>query len=302
MRRWRARRSPGFWAGLSVLVVLVLLAGAAGLQLWRTLEADPESWHLGIGTFGLIAGLVGCLALAALLIYWLGSAWSMSYSLDRNAVFISWLGNRYVIPLDRIESVDFGVDGARLSWFGLRPFGYRRGEGQLADGRPLSLFITAPLQRALVIYTADAAYALSPVAEREFIQEIEQHRGLGVVQPRTPGIERSRHFNYGFWLDSTVLKLIFSAFTLNLLLWAVLTWRYEHLPDLLVLRLDAVGGHLQPKHQLLLLPLGAFGLLLFNLFLGLRLYLRERGAVLLLQSTSIIVHVVVLAALLNLVR
>src|SRR5262245_56069179 len=106
MRRWRPQPSSGRW--IALLLVLAALAGAAtlGVRLALALSGAPQGWPISLGMYWQIVGFVILLLLAAALAYRAIAAFTLSYELDRNGLYITWLGNRAVVPLDQIQNVD----------------------------------------------------------------------------------------------------------------------------------------------------------------------------------------------------
>jgi len=304
MRRWRPQPSPGRWIGL--LLMLAALAGAAalGVRLAQALSGSPQSWQITLGLYWQIVGLLVLLLLAGALAYRTLAAFTLSYELDRNGLYIIWLGNRAVVPLDQIQSVDLGVTPARMPWRLVQGIGYYWGQGYTAEGKRLHLFATQPPERCLLINTRDAAYAISPEGHNAFVQDLEQRRNLGATQTLTPSFEPSRMFLYSFWNDSTVRGLLLVAFVLNLLVLGVLMARYSALAPVLRMRFDPAGqvADLRPRHQILFLPLAAFGLTLLNIALGLLVYQRQQLGARLLQGASLIVQILFGIAMLTIIR
>jgi hypothetical protein len=201
------------------------------------------------------------------------------------------------VPLDRVTSIDAGV-AAALPYGPAQAVGSYWGRGRAAAG-DVHLFATRPPAQSLVIYTTDAAYAISPADPEVFVQELEQRRNLGAAKPLAPTVEPSRMFLYAFWNDPTVRWLMLLALGLNLAALALLAARYPALAPLVEMRFDATGAvaELRPRHQALFLPLAAFGLSLLNTALGLALYRREQLGARLLQGASVIVQMLFVVAL-----
>src|SRR5258705_2198907 len=118
MRRWRPQPSSGRW--IALLIMLAALAGAAalGLRLTQVLSGPPEGWPISFGLYWQIVGFLVLVLLAGALAYRGLAAFTLSYKLDRNGLYIIWLGNRAVVPLDQIQSVDLVVVPTRMP---LRP-------------------------------------------------------------------------------------------------------------------------------------------------------------------------------------
>ena len=280
-------------AGIGVLVARVAAA----------LAGPPEAWRIDLMLYGQVLGVLGLLALAGALAYRVAGAFTLGYELDRNGLYILWLGNRAVVPLDQIHSVDIGV-AARLRWWLVQSIGYYWGQGRTDEGQVLHLFATQPPERCLVIYTADAAYAISPADHEAFVQDLEQRRNLGATKPLAPAIEPSRIFLYAFWNDRLVRALLLLAVALNLALLALLAARYPQLAPQVEMRFNAAGqvAELRPRHQVLFLPLAAFGLTLLNTSIGLACYRRLQLGARLLQGASVLVQALFGVAVLTIIR
>lgn len=286
--------------------MLAALAGAAalGLRLSQSLSGPPEDWPVTLELYWQIVGLLVLLLLAGALAYRALAAWTLSYELDRNGLYILWLGNRAVVPLDQIQSVDLGA-AAHLPWRLVQGIGYYWGQGRTADGKRLHLFASQPPERCLLINARDEVYAISPEGHDAFVQDLEQRRNLGATQVLTPSFEPSRMFLYSFWNDSTVRGLLLAAFVLNLVVLGVLMTRYSALAPVLRMRFDPAGqqvADLRPRHQILFLPLAAFGLTLLNIGLGLLVYRRQQLGARLLQGASLIVQILFGIAILTIIR
>jgi hypothetical protein len=278
---------------------------ALGLRLAQALSGPPEGWPVTLELYWQIVGLLLLLLLAGALAYRALAAFTLSYELDRNGLYIIWLGNRAVVPLDQIQSIDLGVIPTRMPWRWVQGIGYYWGQGRTADGKRLHLFATRPPERCLLIHVRDEVYAISPEGHDAFVQDLEQRRNLGATQTLTPSFEPSRMFLYSFWNDSTVRGLLLAAFVLNLLVLGVLMARYSALAPVLRMRFDPAGqvaADLRPRHQILFLPLAAFGLTLLNIALGILVYQRQQLGARLLQGASLIVQILFGIAMLTIIR
>jgi hypothetical protein len=304
MRRWNSQPSIGRWIAIALLIIVLLVCGLVGARLAQAFNGPPETWEIDLTVYGLVVGLIGLLLLAGTLAYRAASAFTLAYELDRNGLYIVWLGNRAVVPLERIQSVDLGVLPARMPWRIVQGVGYYGGQGRTADGRRLHVFSTQPLARALVIYTPEDAYAISPADHEAFVQDLEQRRNLGATKPLAAAFEPGRMFLYDFWNDSTVRVLLLVVFALNLLALGVLAARYPLLEPMIRMRFDAAGqvSDLRPRHQVLFLPLAAFGLSLFNLVAGLLIYRSQQVGARLLQGASVVAQLLFGIAAITIVR
>jgi hypothetical protein len=253
--------------------------------------------------FGEFVGLLALLLLAGVLFYRIAAALTLRYEVDRNGLYIRWIGNRAVVPLSAVEHIEPGATGVRLPVNPLRHLGYTSGQGRTAEHKPVNLFLTRPLRKSLVIYTADAAYAVSPARQEAFVQELEQRRRIGAVKPLAPTVEPGRVFFYAFWHDPLIRWSLLIAFGLNLLLFGVLALNYPDLAAQLDMRFDPTGvvTEQRPRHQVLFIPMAAFGLSLLNTGLGLSFYRRDRTGAQMLQLGSVLIQVLFGIALLAII-
>lgn len=303
MRRWKPQAAHGRWLALGLLLLALGGVSAALGGLVLRLSGSPEQWQIDIGAFGLLLLLVVSLPAAGWAAYRLVAALTLTYDIDRNGLYIRWAGNQAIIPLERIVTIDLGSGPVFL------PFGIFQRVGAywgraFASEAPLYLYATQPPRECLIIYTADAAYALSPEDPEAFVQDLEQRRSLGATKPMQPSLEYSRVFHYAFWRDGTVLALVVAAVIINLLALGVIAFAYPSLAPLVEMRFDATGelAELRPRHQTLFLPLAAFGLSLLNTAAGLALYRRLPPGARLLQGASVIVQLLFLIAVAQILR
>jgi hypothetical protein len=281
-------------------------AGAAYvlLRIGGALVGEPATWPIDSTLFAQILACLALLFLAGALIYRVAATLTLGYAVDRNGLYISWLGNRAVVPLQRIESVESGVSVPMRIADQLRSVGYYHGQVRLPSNRMLHRFTTVPLSRALVLHTSGDSYAISPQDADSFVQDLEQRRRLGAIQQLVPGVEAGRAFFYAFWDDLLVRRSLAVAALLNLALLGGLMTVFPGLPAMIDLRADATGAALTlvPRHQILFLPLAGAAVGLLNLGLGLTFYRREPLGARLLQVASVIVQGLFIIAALSILR
>ncbi len=287
---------------MGTLLLLLCVGGmvALGAQMVWMLFQPPEAWRIDIEIYGQLVALVALLLCSGFLLYRVMGALTLSYQMDRNGLYIVWIGNRAVIPLSQIESLSKGAPGAQVTLLHLRRIGYYWGRGRTEDGRLLHLFTTSSLNNSLVIHTEQEAYVISPAAQDSFVQELEQRRRIGAVKSLRPTFEPGRVFFYAFWNDRVVRWALILTFGLNLLLVGALALRYPELEPMVGMRFDAAGQmtELRPRHQALFMPLAAFGLSLINAGLGISFYRRNKTGARLLQLGSVFVQIMFGVALL----
>ena len=304
MRRWFPFSSINRWIGAVLLAITIGAAAYVASQLRTILAVPLEQWPVDLALYGRVVLFGALLVLCGALLYRVAAAFTLSYDLDRNGLYINWLGNRAVVPLDQISHVDIGLGEAARGWSPLSAIGYYSGQRRLEDGRFVHRFATAPIDRALVIHTAEALYAISPRDTEGFVQDLEQRRNLGAAKSLTSAIEPGRMFLYAFWHDPTVRMLLIVTFAINLLVLGLLFAHYGSLSPMIEMRYNATGEvtALQPRHDALFLPLAAFLLSLVNTAGGLILYQSQRLGARLLQGASVVVQLLFGIAVLTILR
>lgn len=304
MRRWKPQPSWRLWAALLALVVAAAGMIAVLLPLGAALGRPPVEWPIDGALFLRVLAGLALLLLTSFIAYRVAATLTLAYTLDRNGLYILWLGNRAVVPLHEIASIERGLSASPGSGGPLVGLGYLHGRSRMAGGRILHRFSTRPLAQALVLHTASASYAISPQEADAFVQSLEQLRGIGTVQQLTPGVEAGRAFFYAFWEDRAVRAGLLVAVTLNLALLGWLMSAYPGLPPLIDLRTDATGAlaTLAPRHQILFLPMAGLVSILLNVGLGLAIYQREPVGARLLQIGAAVVQLLFMVAALTILR
>jgi hypothetical protein len=290
MQQWKPKPAPGVW--IAVVLLLMVLAGVVflGSRVVEVLLQPPEQWPINLTLFGEMLATLLLLLLAGFLSYRVLAAFTLSYEIDRNGVYIQWIGNRAVIPIDDIELVDMGDSKARMPWRIFQGIGYYWGQGQTSEGQRLHLFSTLPPGKSLFLHTTSSSYALSPDDQDGFVQHLEQRRRLGTTKPLAATYQRGRMLFYAFWNDQVVRWALVLALGLNVLLLGILFSRYPFLAEQVQMRFNAAGEvtELRPRHQILFLPLASFGLILLNMGLGLIIYRHEKTGARVLQIASVL--------------
>ncbi|MDZ4719676.1 MAG: PH domain-containing protein [Roseiflexaceae bacterium] len=304
MRRWKPQPSIGRWIAIGLFIITLAAIIAPLLRITAIFSGPPESWVIDTSLFGWCVLLLVLVAASAVFGYRAAAAFTLAYELDRNGLYIVWLGSRAVVPLDQITNLDVGIDLAPTIWQIFQRIGYYGGQSQTIDGRLVHLFTTQALSSSLVVHTPDTSYVISPADNESFVQDLEQRRNLGSTKPLAVAVESGRMFLYAFWSDRTIRWLLAVALFFNLIALAVLASRYTSLAPMLQMRFDPAGqaADIRPRHQVLFIPLAALGLSLVNLMLGVALYRRQQLSAYLLQGASVIVQILFAIALVTLIR
>ncbi|PDW02345.1 PH domain-containing protein [Candidatus Viridilinea mediisalina] len=299
MRRWKPKVTWRFGAALATLLVAAVGLVVVLLPLSDLWSLALAAWPYDGALFWRGLAVLVLALVTAVMAYRVAATLTLAYTMDRNGLYINWLGNRMVVPIHLIEQVDRGLGALQSE---LRPalgLGYLHGAVRLADGQTLHRFTTQPLSHALVVRTAQARYALSPKDADAFLQELEQRRRMGPIQQLNPGFEAGRIFSYAFWEDQIVQAALLVAALINLALVGWLMHAIPTLPALIDLQRDATGTLVQ-SHQILFFPLAGLALALFNLGLGVALFSRSPVGARLLQVGTVLVQLLFSVAALTL--
>lgn len=304
MRRWKPVPSARLWVGVALLALATFGAVFFAVRVGAALFRPPEQWPIDAGLYAQFVAGVLLLLLACLLIYRVVGALTLAYGVDRNGLYIFWLGNRAIVPLSQIETIESGLSLPADWRQTLQSVGYYHGHVKLPEGRLLHRFSSQPLDRALILHTGGDSYAISPQDAEAFVQELEQRRRLGAIQQLSSGVEVGRMFFYAFWEDRVVRWGLVSALVLNVIVLGILAAVYPDLPAVIELRADAAGAAagINPRHQVLFLPLAALVVSLLNIGLGMTVYSREPLGARLLQLASVLAQVLFAVAILTIVR
>lgn len=289
MQQWRPIRTTRRWLGLILATLSLAVAGWLIFHLSTVLVGPPELWPIDGWLYLQAVLALSLIIIAGVLLYRTAAALTLRYTIDRNGLYIQWLGSRAVIPLnliDRIEQGALAIGGWRTA---LASIGYYHGRVTAIDGTVIHRFTTRPLAESLVVYAGSEAYAISPYDPTGFIQELEQRRRLGSIQSLTPGIDVARFLVYDFWADPINRQILIGTLLLNLLLFGVIAVMYPSLPLQIEWRGDQIGAsaELAPRIRIFLLPIAATFIALFNLIGGLIVYRRSALAARLWQSFSL---------------
>ncbi|NJL33987.1 MAG: hypothetical protein HC893_09145 [Chloroflexaceae bacterium] len=92
MRYWKPAPGVGIWIGVLFLIVTLGAAGWLLVQLASIFRQPPEQWQVDLTVFGYLVALVGLLLLIGWLGYRLAAALTLSYAMDRNGLYIIWIG------------------------------------------------------------------------------------------------------------------------------------------------------------------------------------------------------------------
>jgi hypothetical protein len=273
---------------VAILVVDVLLLGRVILPGIRTQQI----------TFGLFAlGLVVLFSIPAVLLvaYHTASCFTLRYRMDRNGLFIRWLGGQQIVPIREIQRMVAGaeIEGPVSQRRGFRWPGHERGTGQV-PGVGLTRFLaTRPLADQLLVVTPDLAFGISPRDAQALSHAYDTRRKLGPNRLLDRSLTRAGWFAWSLWSDQTAWGLLGTAVAVNVGLFGYLSARYPGLDQQLPLHFNIQGvvDRIGTRIELFSLPIIGLIILGTNLVLGLILYRRERAGAYLLWGAAVAAQV-----------
>ena len=168
-----------FVAWSAVLAGLAARTAAAGQTEFKTFLA----WA--------VAAVLSLLAL--LFANWTYSLWSLTYTIDRDALTIRWGLRRVIIPIESIQRMVPGrtLDEARVH--GLNWWGCHVGNADVKRvGYTLFYSTHSTPDELLFIVTTEEAYALTVLEPGCFAEEIQARAALGPVEEHLQRSEAAR--------------------------------------------------------------------------------------------------------------
>ncbi len=266
---------------LGLLVGAVLIAWSLGVTLLLLLFGFGR--EIDAFTVGIYLGAIAALAVAALFGYWTYALATLSYSVDRNGLVITWGPVRQVIPLVAIERLvpgtSVGVPRVRgVSWMG-----HHVGVGIIERIGSVMFYSTHQQpEQVLYVMTTERNYAICVTDPTAFAREIQVRQNLGPTAEVSHHVERMDAPIQAFWADNTGRLLAGVAILFAVLLWAIFGLQYQGLPELVEVHfppfeapavIEAVG-----RGTLIEIPRMATFLLAVNLVVGFLLYTWDRAA------------------------
>jgi hypothetical protein len=288
---WRAKISLG--VPLGVLFITLLLAFDAWL-LDRLIDQSIRNQQINLVAF--LAGLAVMLSLPllVLLAYQTASCLTLRYHLDRNGIFVRWIGAQQDIPIREIQRIvpanQLGNTVVRRR--GLHWPGHERGLGMVPGIGRTRFLATRPLRQQLLLVTPGQAFGISPRDPDAFVQAFEARRELGPNRLIEQGLRHARPLTWPLWTDQTAWVLLGAALVVNLGLFGYLSARFPGLDFQLPLHFNSQGlaDRIGTKMELFALPIIGLIILLTNVLLGLALYRRERAGSYLLWGSAVAVQ------------
>ncbi len=293
---WRPRSSPGGRVGFAVC--LAVLSATLGAAYWATQQ--PVSLAMFLGLLGAVVGVI----LTLLVAVWTYGYYTLRYHLGPDALGIDWLFVHERLPYRTIDAVYAGqrlTEAPRVQ--GVTWPGYYVGRLRARNLGVLRVFASSLAQGDLtLVLTELGGFALSPDAafRSALVERLEQARRAPPRATAEPIVPRRRQLGRAL-ADPWLLGCALASLVLLLAMLGYVMDRYESLPELLALRLDAAGEpeYVRPRFELFHLPGVGATVLLVNVLLGIWLYQWEPLAARLLWAAPLLVQAVLAIAVLR---
>jgi hypothetical protein len=269
-----------------------------GLAIWCfalaiALVARALSHEITLGIIALHAVAVVFFFLGLLFAYWTYSLGTLRYTLDRNALTITWGDIRQMIPMSQIERLVPGRELPNPHVAGVSWLGHHIGQSHVEGGVGDTLFYSTHRSPADLLYvvTPGQSYAISVEDEVAFAEAVQGQQRLGslVSIPQAP--DRLYLAAQPFWEDRTAQGLALAAFATFFAMFAYVFREYPGLSQSIALSFPQIDGvtRIGSKDELLKLPATGIALLMLNLGLGFIAHSWERmvGYVLLLAAVGV---------------
>ena len=275
---WKPTKALGLVTGLVILLTIISIGNALFQSIARQ--------DVGMGLYLTVLLLVLSLALLGLWGYWYYDLITLRYHLDRNALTIVCGTSRQVVPIKAIQRIVPG-DTLEVSrrFHGIGWPGYMRGHAEVRGQGRLTIHSTEPLERQVIIVTAQQCYGISPKDPQRFLADYAMRRALGPMAKVNQGLEYRPVIAWPVWRDWRFWLVSILVCMADIVLFGLVVNRYAILPERMPLHRNALGevDRIASKAWLFVMPGIGVLVLGINTALGAILHRRERlGAYLLI--------------------
>jgi hypothetical protein len=266
-----------------------------GLAAWcfvvalaLVLRAITEDISLGVISLYAVATVFFFVGL--LFVYWTYSLGTLRYTLDRNALTITWGDIRQQVPIAQIERLVPGRELKNPHIAGVSWLGHHVGSSEIEGGIGPALFYSTHRspEDLLYIVTPSQSYAISVEDEVAFAEAVQAQQRAGSLVAVAQAPDRLYLAGQPFWEDRLAQALALAAFGTFFAMFGYVYQQYPGLPESIALSFPQLDGvtRVGDKSELLKLPVTGIGILLLNLVLGFVAHAWERmvGYVLLLAA------------------
>jgi hypothetical protein len=269
----------------------------SGLAAWSfaatlALVARGFTYDVTWGVIALYAVATVFFFIGVLFVYWTYSLGTLRYTLDRNALTITWGDIRQLVPVSQIERLVPGRELPNPHIAGVSWLGHHVGRSEIGGGIGDTLFYSTHRspEDLLYVVTPAQSYAISVQDEVAFAEAVQAQQRAGSLVAVAQAPDRLYLAAQPFWEDRTAQALALAAFAAFFAMFGYIYQQYPDLPQSMALSFPQLNGvtRVGDKSELLKLPLTGIGILLLNLGLGFAAHAWERmvGYVLLLAAIA----------------
>ncbi len=272
----------GGWITLGLAVLFFALATAALCAL--------RGRSVNGVTFWLALSSLTAYGLSLFFVYRSCALFQLQYYLDRNGLEIRRGSIIRRIPVGNITAIQ---PADELTTPARQIFGRPLPNWCILAWRNTVFQTTASLPESLAVQTDEAVYIISPQNAPEFMEAWQLRLPLGPTQRWQEETIRHSVWAHPLLRDNLGLRLIGGATLLTLILVGAVMIAYPGWPTAIPIQFDALGrsAGIAQRQQLLWIPVGGVIIFLFNLFLGLFFYKKDRVAAYLLWFVAMVLQI-----------
>lgn len=293
--KWKPIARTGVLFGSTIIFLVVLID--SGL-LWRVVYGPLNGVTFVCAFLTLLS-----LPVMAVIGHRIYDFMLLRYEFDRNRLMIATAATKQIIPMHSIKQVISGRDVEIERMRTLTWPGYFCGQGDV-KGIGLTLFYAAASPREqVIIVTPTLAYGISVHDLDEFTEVLAASQQIGPSVEVRQASEQAAYVRWPIWGDRLAQGVLLGGIMLNGALFALLLFRYPHLPSLLPMHYD-IGGQVDriaPRKEVFDLPIIGLITWAVNGIVGAALYRRQRMVSYLAWGGALIVQLFFLLALWNIV-
>ena len=300
--RWRPKPSSAGKIGVAMAAVSLACTAA----VWAYAFGRPVALDSFIAAVAGLAGLM--LALGALFVA-LGY-FSLGYRIENQALILSWLWTREIVPLGAIEGIYGGHRlGKKAVIEGLASPGFYVGKAKAEGlGRVQFCGTTRDPSGAIIVATAHRGYAITPAdldgfRDRliELLEALPAEMVEGAPEPETamPAVLR-----LSILRDGATIGLLALALVVLLGSFGYVSARFPDLPELMPLHFNYAGEPdlIGPPHDAFRMPIIGLLILGANGLVATALHQWRRDAGRISAVATVFVQLVMLVAVLRVVH
>ena len=230
---------------------------------------------------------------------WAYAIFTLSYTIDRNALTLRWGFRRVIVPIDTIQRMVPGRTLDPASVRGINWWGCHVGSADVKRiGFALFYSTHNTPDELLFVVTTEESYALTVIDQAAFAEEIQGRAALGPVGRHIQRATAHGIASFPFWRDRAAMAAAGATIVTCAAVCGYVYARYPSLAAVVEINFPSSGGVIRvgDKSQLLRIAHASLGIGAVNLILGVLAHSRERAAGLWLLSSGALIQGVLLGA------